>query len=112
MVKGWRPLPWAMILPNSAIIQETDFTTRKSVFWEDGWDEAPEDCVGRTVGQLNKENLDGEERIWVRPTGSCICNMRGVCVGCRLANAQYELRKLRERLETEAILNEILEDNS
>ncbi len=60
-------LPWAKILRDTDFIQAGDFTTRKSVFWEDGWDPAPEDCVGRTVRDCNTEDLDGKERVWVRP---------------------------------------------
>lgn len=66
-------LPWAEILEGTRTIRAGDYTTRMSTFWDDGWDivtpadPALGDCVGMTVDAANACDMDGGERVWVRP---------------------------------------------
>jgi hypothetical protein len=64
-------LPWATILKGDDVIKPGDYTTQKSLFWEYGWisvdDVAFWDTHGLTVAEANAPDIDGGERVWIRP---------------------------------------------
>jgi len=40
-----------------------------------------------------------ELRNWIRKN-ACLCDMAGICNGCKRADAEYEARQLRKQLDT------------
>lgn len=62
-------LPWCNRLGADDIIASGDYTTRMSVFWEDGWDLVDDipDIIGLTVAAANSSDMDADERVYVRP---------------------------------------------